>query len=192
MEDNSFSTPLSMEAGSSVSDYDDAIGENDPLVTTGGGAGGNARGATVLQTSLNVAKMCMGTGTLALPFAAARGGLVFNAIGLALIGWWNYYAAGCLLRCLEFLPRGDEGGGGGGREKKDVKNGQPKYGSIDLDDGAGTDERERVDLTHPPSGTTAYGRVAWYACGPTGVQHATLDKFAIGYLIPNSHALLVH
>ena len=37
-------------------------------------------------------------------FAAAKGGLLFNAIGLFFIGFWNYYAANCLLRCLPYLP----------------------------------------------------------------------------------------
>lgn len=61
-------------------------------------------GATVFQTSLNIAKLCMGTGTLALPFAAQKGGLVFNVLGLGVIVVWNYYSACCLLRCLEYIP----------------------------------------------------------------------------------------
>ena len=78
-----------------------------------------SRKATVFQTSLNVTKICMGTGTLALPFASEVGGLLFNAIGLFVIGAWNYYSADCLLRCLEYLPEVDgvvDGGGRRGRE----------------------------------------------------------------------------
>ena len=60
--------------------------------------------ATVFQTSLNITKICMGTGTLALPYAAQVGGLVFNALGLLIIGLWNYYSANCLMRCLDLIP----------------------------------------------------------------------------------------
>jgi amino acid permease len=56
----------------------------------------SGRTATVFQTSLNITKICMGTGTLALPYASQVGGLVFNALGLLLIGLWNYYSANCL------------------------------------------------------------------------------------------------
>ena len=51
-----------------------------------------------------MAKICMGSGTLALPYAATVGGLLFNIIGLCLIGLWNYYSSNCLLRCLDYLP----------------------------------------------------------------------------------------
>jgi hypothetical protein len=100
---------------------------------------------TVFQMSLNVIKICMGTGTLALPFASKVGGLLFNAIGLFVIGAWNYYSANCLLRCLEYLPEVDEivnevavvgGGGGQGCENLDGKFGGGN--------GLG-DEREQTD-----------------------------------------------
>lgn len=77
---------------------DDDIGDIDDIDINDGGR------ATVFQTSLNITKICMGTGTLALPFASEVGGLLFNAIGLFAIGAWNYYSANCLLRCLEYLP----------------------------------------------------------------------------------------
>ena len=37
----------------------------------------SGRTATVFQTSVNITKLCMGTGTLALPYASQVGGLVF-------------------------------------------------------------------------------------------------------------------
>ena len=42
-------------------------------------------GGTVLQTSLNVAKICTGTGTFALPYASEKGGLLFIANSVELL-----------------------------------------------------------------------------------------------------------
>lgn len=65
-------------------------------------------GGTVFQTSLNIAKTCMGTGTLALPYAACQGGLLFSLIGLGLISLWNLYSIDRLLKCLELVPPVDD------------------------------------------------------------------------------------
>ncbi|KAL7535935.1 hypothetical protein ACHAXR_006822 [Thalassiosira sp. AJA248-18] len=140
-------------------------------------------GATVLQTSVNIAKMCMGTGTLALPFAAEKGGLVFNMVGLFFIGFWNYYSANCLLRCLQYLPAQFDKEGGG----KAAVNGscnmaeleqQPVYGTMDSNGCENNRTHNGRTATHdnngtnghsmppPPDGTTTYGAVAWYASGP--------------------------
>ena len=63
-----------------------------------------AEGKTSLtRTSVNIAKLCMGTGTLALPFAACQGGMIFNAVGMALVTAWNIYSVDRLLRCLEYI-----------------------------------------------------------------------------------------
>ena len=158
-----------------------------------------SRKATVFQTSLNVTKICMGTGTLALPFASQVGGLLSNAIGLFVIGAWNYYSADCLLRCLEYLPEVDGvvvdevavvavgGGGGRGREDLDGEVGailrcgngpMPRverlgYGTNDppVEETSATRRRQHHDrMPPPPPGTTAYGRVAWYASGPKGAM----------------------
>jgi hypothetical protein len=163
---------------------------------------GVGRKATIFQTSLNVTKICMGTGTLALPFASEVGGLLFNAIGLFVIGAWNYYSADCLLRCLEYLPEVDDVvdevavvGGGGGRGREDLYgefgggdgiavpilyggNGlKPRveslgYGTNDpVEETSATRRRRHHDrMPPPPQGTTAYGRVAWYASGPKGTM----------------------
>jgi hypothetical protein len=168
-------------------------------------------GATVYQTSLNVTKICMGTGTLALPYASEVGGLVFNALGLLVICGWNYYSANCLLRCLEYLPNVEDDRIDGGEadphdddelvddydddgiaihtrlfvegnaieRKGGVRLG---YGTNDPVDHRTTLEttqgqrfrrRRRDDLTMmppPPPGSTAFGRVAWYALGPMGTN----------------------
>lgn len=43
----------------------------------------------------------MGTGMLALPYAVARGGLGVSALGIALMGAWNYKAVNKLLDCRD-------------------------------------------------------------------------------------------
>lgn len=54
-------------------------------------------GATVAT----LAKVCMGTGMLALPYAVLRGGLVVTAVGIALMAAWNYKAVRQLLECRD-------------------------------------------------------------------------------------------
>lgn len=56
------------------------------------------------QTVVNIAKTCMGTGTLALPYAARRGGVILHVLGLIAILAWNVYSVQRLLGCLELLP----------------------------------------------------------------------------------------
>ena len=120
-------------------------------------------GATVFQTSLNIAKLCMGTGTLALPFAAQKGGLVLNMLGLAAIAIWNYYSADCLLRCLEYIP-----------DSPDPMN-------------------ELAGSSGPPSGTTAYGVVAWHAFGKAGLfgLDSLMIMLSVGLLIAYQGNFLV-
>ena len=135
-EEDSFNTPLSAEQPDATIDE-------------------IKNGASVFQTSLNMAKMCMGTGTLALPFAATEGGLLFNIIGLLLIGMWNYYSANCLLRCMEYTV-----------DCADNDEQQyTSYGAIETN----MEESATTRRYHsPPPGTTAYGKVAWHASGYKG------------------------
>lgn len=59
--------------------------------------------ATVGATVVNLMKTCMGTGTLALPFAAQQGGLFLNSVGLFGIAVWNLYSVDRLCRSIEYL-----------------------------------------------------------------------------------------
>ena len=137
----------------SPTDDDDITNDDD------GGRGG----ATVLQTSLNVAKICTGTGTLALPYASEVGGQLFNAIGLFAMGAWNYYSANCLLRCAECPPT----------DHRD-----PEEFDDDFDDDGPLTSTRR---NRPPPGMTAYGRVAWRASGPVGVT--ALDSLMLSVFV---------
>jgi amino acid permease len=174
-------------------------------------SGGGAGDASALRTSLNVAKFCMGTGTLALPFASEKGGLAFNALGLFLIAAWDYRMSLLLLGCHDLLPlaeeeeEGEEEGecedDGGGRRSPSSSTANARgdggaRGSRGADDaaapGGGRTTRARPSrgagparppppAAPPPPGTTAYGRVAWYALGPGGLM--VLDALMLSLLL---------
>ena len=120
-----------------------------------------------------MAKICMGSGTLALPYAATVGGLLFNIIGLFLIGLWNYYSSNCLLRCLDYLPidHDDDSIHIADKGKDNTNNGQStSYGATTDSIIEATNGEDRyIKHSHPPPGTTTYGQVAWYACGSKGL-----------------------
>ena len=187
---NDFNMPLSAERADSRLHELELNNRNDGNCTIKKNTGAN-----VFQTSLNITKMCMGTGTLALPFAAEKGGLLFNVLGLGVIGLWNFYSTICLLRCLEFLPPTDNTN----ESRNDYEqctllaanseniscayemNQQRKYGSMhgNLDQyhkekpGIEAQSHHKLDQIYanpppPPEGTTTYGTVAWYASGPKG------------------------
>jgi amino acid permease len=59
--------------------------------------------ATFSATVVNLMKTCMGTGTLALPFACQEGGLVLHTLGLLGIAGWNLYSVHRLCQALSSL-----------------------------------------------------------------------------------------
>ncbi|EJK50232.1 hypothetical protein THAOC_30823, partial [Thalassiosira oceanica] len=117
-------------------------------------------GASAVQTSINISKMCAGTGTLALPFAAEQGGLAFHLIGLFLIAAWDYKGSEYLLRSHTLIQATNN-------DQMLAEWKEPGYGNT-----SGSD----LNKGHlPPDGTTMYGTVAWYAAGPTGGLTCTLS-----------------
>ena len=122
--------------------------------------GANRHGsASVPQTIVNMAKACMGTGCLALPFAAQQGGLLlytFGALGIAL---WNAFASKRLLDCLEVLVAKTHA------RTEDEQGGKSSSGR----------------RSPPPSGTATLGKVAWYAMGPTALKF--LDAMTVILLL---------
>jgi hypothetical protein len=147
----------------------------------------NNNGATVFQTSLNIAKLCMGTGTLALPFAAQKGGLVFNMIGLGVIVVWNYYSADCLLGCLDFIQPEDVMASNDefSNTKMRLSMQSREYGAIEGSHENDDEYRSKTVINGPPEGTTTYGVVAWHSFGNTGliVLDLLMIMLFIGLLI---------
>lgn len=54
-----------------------------------------------LAASINLSKLCIGTGLLALPLATYRGGLIFSPLGIAVIAVWNGIACDMMIRCKQ-------------------------------------------------------------------------------------------
>ena len=61
-------------------------------------------GSTFTSSVINMCKICVGTGILALPYSFACGGLLTAPIFLALIAGWNSFAVDRLLECEVLLP----------------------------------------------------------------------------------------
>lgn len=57
------------------------------------------------QTTLNMVKMCVGTGVIGIPFAATEGGILFNIFGLGLITMWNAYSVRCLAESRSYITQ---------------------------------------------------------------------------------------
>jgi hypothetical protein len=89
----------------------------------------------------------MRTGCLALPFAAQQGGMLLYIFGSLAIASWNVFASKRLVDCLELL-----------------------VAKTYTEDEQGTKRYSRRKHTPPPRGTDTYGKVAWYAMGPTGLK----------------------
>jgi amino acid permease len=59
--------------------------------------------ASLSQTITNMAKTCMGTGCLALPFAAQQGGILLHVVGLLGLGIWNVVTVQKLISCHDII-----------------------------------------------------------------------------------------
>lgn len=135
---------------------DDDFDDDEPIAqhqfhAASGGA------ATVVETMTNLAKTCMGTGCLALPYAAKQGGILLTTVGMLAIAIWNVVASHRLSSCWDLLVAAN-------KQQQDVatteqpREQQRRLSLIDLS-----------TLPPPPRGTATLGKVAWYALGPTGL-----------------------
>lgn len=61
--------------------------------------------SSLSQTVLNIIKMCVGTGVLAIPFAATEGGILFSIIGLGLVTVWNIYSVDRMIESKAIIQR---------------------------------------------------------------------------------------
>ncbi len=59
--------------------------------------------SSLSQATVNMVKMCIGTGVLAIPFAATEGGLIFHVLGTGLLFLWNYHSVKLLVQSEHFI-----------------------------------------------------------------------------------------
>eukprot|EP00979_Chaetoceros_neogracilis_P000057 scaffold17_cov259-Chaetoceros_neogracile.AAC.9 len=119
-----------------------------------------------MQTTLNIVKLCIGTGVLAIPFAATEGGLVFHIIGLCFIAMWNSYSVHRLLESRSY-----------------IKNYKITLGANENFD----DEKEEA-----PKNTNEFGYVTWHAFGWAGLQLADsiMIMLMLGIIVAYEAAIL--
>lgn len=56
-------------------------------------------GSSAFEAAINLSKLCIGSGILALPFAAERGGVLTMPFLIALVGLWNVGACQLMISC---------------------------------------------------------------------------------------------
>jgi solute carrier family 36 (proton-coupled amino acid transporter) len=64
---------------------------------------GSGSGSSTFGAVINIAKLSIGNGILALPFATSRGGLVFSPLAIALIAGWNVVSCFMMIQCKQVL-----------------------------------------------------------------------------------------
>ena len=55
--------------------------------------------SSVTDASINLIKLCLGSGVLALPYAVNKGGLILSPIFIGLVAWWNYVSCEQMMDC---------------------------------------------------------------------------------------------
>lgn len=121
--------------------------------------------APVFTTSLHMVKLSIGTGVLAIPFAASQGGLLFHILGLFVMTVWNIYSVHCLAESRMYV----EG------QKASFQ-----------------DSADNIHRHKEPKNTNTFGMITWYALGSKGL-HALdfiLTLLMFGIMIAYEDAIL--
>lgn len=129
--------------------------DSDPADTFSSETKGNA---SVMQTALNVAKTCMGTGTLALPYAASQGGYICSTLGFILMALWNLYCVDRMLQCNHLLQTINR--------LQHLRKPLKRMQSTSDEDHDESSSEEKSNLT---SRTSTFGKVIWTAIGSVGL-----------------------
>lgn len=89
---------------------------------------------------MNMIKMCIGSGCIAIPYAANEGGIIFHIIGLGVITLWNLYSVHRLDQSRSYIKQ---------------KKGRDENGF-----------QKRLE----PDTNSAFGVIAWHAFGSVGLH----------------------
>ena len=99
--------------------------------------------APVITTSLHMVKLSIGTGVLAIPFAASQGGLLFHILGLFVMTIWNIYSVHCLAESRMY-----------------VEGHKARF----------QDSADNIHHHKEPKNTNTFGMITWYALGSKGLH----------------------
>lgn len=162
--------------------------------------------ASTLQTSINMVKMCVGTGTLALPYAAKEGGLIWYIVGLSILTLWNIYSTDRLLKCCKYMNEYKAGGVFKATNNNLISksSGQVRRNSYQM-----RSHEERIDFEEDDEyrlsqimkesnksecdeNTNLFGKVAFFAFGNFGLQFvdAMMMVLMLGIVIAYEDAIL--
>lgn len=162
--------------------------------------------ASVSQTIINMTKTCMGTGCLALPFAAKQGGILLHVFGLIAVAIWGTITVHLLCQCYDLthpsninnehtylddnnpddqesllLKRLSTSFTATGEETTSADS-MSSYQSINQNNIQEMSPDNTANENNvPPKGTTTLSKLAWFACGPVGAT--TLDIVMVVYLV---------
>ena len=204
-------SPLLISKASSTMDYDDNSSNSSKDIhsspseqhssTVGGAASAAGGSASFSETVINLMKTCMGTGCLALPYAAQQGGLLLFIFGTFGIALWSMYAVARLCRCgnithvssFHHKDNNDHHPHGSPpilcHKDSTVEDSTAEDPSIQLPESHLSQSFVADALTRavtttamaPPPGTSSLGKVAWYALGPLGLM--TIDFLMVTLLL---------
>lgn len=138
----------------------------------------------------------MGTGCLALPFAAQQSGICFFIVGTFVVAFWNVYAVQRLCHCWDVVQRqhvmilagyhDDENEDEDEIDEAEQEASKPKVqsSSHSIDDSS--------VIVLPPEGTSILGQVTWYAFGYEGlfVMDIIMIVLLFGIIVAYQDAIL--
>jgi amino acid permease len=109
------------------------------------------------NVGMNLAKTAAGTGILALPHACKEGGLLLFVVGTLVIAVWNVFSLKRLCDCLTILLETTTTTTTATAEAEDSQHARIRR------------QEQYRRRPPPPAGTATLGKVAYYACGDTGL-----------------------
>lgn len=142
-----------------------SVKTNSSLITSNEFEDNESDGKTsVFQTSMNMMKMCIGTGVLALPYATNEAGLLWYGVGLALVTLWNIYSTDRLLKCRKYMEEFKL------RASTSVLLTRKQLFQRTSDVMVNFDEHLVVDAPYYDNNTSTFGKVALFAFGKFGLH----------------------
>jgi len=140
--------------------------------------------ASVGQTSMNMIKMCIGTGCLALPYAVNEGGSLWFLLGMAIVTLWNIYSTDRLLKCHKYM-----------KEYNNHNHTMIDTPYVDESVVGGVEDYDTMKHSKRVKETTStFGQVTYFAFGNLGLQFidAMMMTLMFGIIVAYEGKLYLH